>query len=441
MRCGRRRWGRKTALSDQIFNLPNTPVGPSTRCRPAPQPGHFPRPTPYRSVLRPRPSGQGPTNCRHAKAGRQKCWRCPTPTWSSLRRGRRESGARHAKCHQRQACQRSQEAVRAALGQDAPKPECRAVRACHDASSRRHASPAAGPIRSRTSVVRVTISCISGGPSIQPPFHPLTARHAQAMVQFNLLYSRRITADPRRGSPFHSLFRMTHHSQFAVALDMDGVIFQTTRAKHDAMLSLFPAEASAVASRTIWSLAGVPRSEKLATVHKACHGSMPTDAELHRYLSNYRGLLENALASPALIPGVASLVALGRHRAFVCSSAPEEEVKHALEAAGLDTYFEAVYGAKTSKLAALQEIAHKIDNLPLVFFGDAVANLTAATCASVGFVALTAEADQFGGLAVPKLKDFCDYQLVLEAVGLALSTTRTEPASRVLGDTLTQPDT
>ena len=221
--------------------------------------------------------------------------------------------------------------------------------------------------------------------------------------------------------------QITHSHAFAIALDMDGVIFRTVKLKHDALLSLFPAHLSAVASRMIWSLAGVPRRHKLALVHEACHGTQATTANVEVYLSQYAALLEAALAAPPLTPGVASFVALGQHRAFVCSSAPIEEVRRLLKAADLSDALEAVYGAPTSKPDALREIIDRVAGMPLVFFGDAVADREAATQNAVAFVGMTGEHDAFDLTPVPKLVDFSDVQTVLDAVAKAMLVLETRP--------------
>lgn len=205
----------------------------------------------------------------------------------------------------------------------------------------------------------------------------------------------------------------------AIVFDMDGVIFQTTRPKHDAMLCLFPDEQKGVASQTIMRMGGVPRKDKLAQVHKACFGRLPSNIELRTYLARYEFALHAVLAKPVATPGIESFLELISCPCFVNSSAPISEVNSQLRQAGLDQYFSRIYGAPALKTQVLQNIKRQVKGLD-AFFGDASADRDAASAAGVAFVAVVGETDQFPNNDVPKIKDFVDAGAVVELVNCAL---------------------
>jgi hypothetical protein len=68
--------------------------------------------------------------------------------------------------------------------------------------------------------------------------------------------------------------------RYAIAFDMDGVVFRTTMPKHHAMLGLFPETMKEVASDAIMGMSGVARKQKLASVYETCFGRAPSSAEL-----------------------------------------------------------------------------------------------------------------------------------------------------------------
>ena len=213
---------------------------------------------------------------------------------------------------------------------------------------------------------------------------------------------------------------MNQPLRYAIAFDMDGVIFRTTRPKHDAMLSLFPEPMKAVASDAIMGLSGVPRRYKLERVYETCFGRAPSSAETQMYLDNYELKLHAVLTNPAVTPGIRSFIEHLSSPLYVCSSAPHEEVNNQLRTAGLNQHFESTYGVPTSKTEALLDIVRRVTPMEVVFFGDAMADLDAATLAGCGFVAVVGETDQFAATTSPKIIDFVNEEAVFEAIKRAL---------------------
>ncbi|HNV58306.1 MAG TPA: HAD hydrolase-like protein [Rhodoferax sp.] len=213
---------------------------------------------------------------------------------------------------------------------------------------------------------------------------------------------------------------MMQPPSYAIAFDMDGVIFRTTRPKHDAMLSLFPGATKEVASDEIMSMSGVPRGQKLTRVYERCFGRTPSGAELQALLQKYEVALRVVLADPVVTPGIKSFLERSSSQCFVCSSAPLEEVERQLQIAGLEKRFERAYGAPTSKTQALQDVSRRVGHMDVVFFGDATADLKAAKDAGCAFVAVVGETDQFPESPTPRVADFVNDVVVLDAINCAL---------------------
>ena len=218
--------------------------------------------------------------------------------------------------------------------------------------------------------------------------------------------------------------------RYAIAFDMDGVVFRTTKPKHDAMLGLFPERMKEVASDAIMGMSGVARKQKLASVYETCFGRAPSSAELQGYLQKYEVALRGVLANPVVTPGIKSFLERSPSRNFVCSSAPLDEVNRQLRMTGLEQHFEGTYGAPTSKTHALQDVARRVGRMDVVFFGDAKVDRDAAASAGCAFVAVVGETDQFPGTTAPKIADFVNDEVVIEAINSALAANATSPLAQ-----------
>ncbi len=203
-------------------------------------------------------------------------------------------------------------------------------------------------------------------------------------------------------------------------MDMDGVIFRTVMAKHDAMLGLFPTERREVVSQAILSLSGIPRREKLHAVHRECFAKEATESQVEAYLEAYALALTASLQSPALAPGIKSFIEQLSVPVYVCSSAPTREVTQMLEAAGIVEHFKGIYGSPLSKASALRQVAQTAKGSVLVYFGDAPADQAAAEEVGACFVAVAGELDQFPHSQVAKVQDFTNLCAVQSAIERAI---------------------
>lgn len=204
----------------------------------------------------------------------------------------------------------------------------------------------------------------------------------------------------------------------AAVFDLDGVIVKTNFVKHAAMLSLFseyPEQEGAI-SQFILSNGGVPRKEKLAHVLRYHLRTEPTEALLREYLRRYAVQLEDRLAVAPMVEGVGEFIASLPAARYVCSSAPESEVREQIARRLLGGHLAGVFGGTTPKSAALRAIAAGHAGKAVVFFGDSVGDHQAACRAGVAFVGVVCERDNFQGMPVVKLRDFSDRATVEQAM-------------------------
>ena len=209
----------------------------------------------------------------------------------------------------------------------------------------------------------------------------------------------------------------------AVVFDLDGVIVKTNFVKYAAMLSLFadrPEQQGAI-SEFILSNGGVPRRTKLAHLLQNNLRTEPTDALLSEYLRRYAIQLEHQLAVAPMVEGVQEFIACYPAARYVCSSAPEAEVREQVSRRSLGRHLTAVYGGMTPKSDALRAIAASHSSQPVVFFGDSVGDYEASCQAGVAFVGVVCERDNFQGMPVVKLRDFAHRATVEQAMGKAVA--------------------
>ena len=209
----------------------------------------------------------------------------------------------------------------------------------------------------------------------------------------------------------------------AVVFDLDGVIVKTNFVKHAAMLSLFAdhPDLQPTISEFISSNGGVPRRAKLAHLLQNYLRAEPTDALLSEYLRRYAIQLEHQLAVAPMVEGVGEFIACYPAARYVCSSAPEAEVREQVSRRSLSHHLAGVFGGMTPKSDALRAIAASHSNQRVVFFGDSVGDYEAACQAGVAFVAVVCERDNFQGMRVVKLQDYAHRATVEQAMENAVA--------------------
>lgn len=212
--------------------------------------------------------------------------------------------------------------------------------------------------------------------------------------------------------------------------DMDGVLLQSNRLKHDAMLDLFEmdAEQRLQVGRYNLGAGGVPRRQKFAHIWANILGRVYDPVVEEALSDTYSRALDHRLLSVPLVEGVQSFIESCGRPCYVCTAAPESETHHLLTQRGLADLFAGIYGGSSSKQSALGAIAriakHQEDRL--LFFGDSHADLLAARAAGCRFVGVVREKNDFEGEELPTIRDFQDLKRLQDA----LSATRVGGAGR-----------
>jgi phosphoglycolate phosphatase-like HAD superfamily hydrolase len=173
---------------------------------------------------------------------------------------------------------------------------------------------------------------------------------------------------------------------YGVALDMDGVIFDTVEVKAAALLSVFkdrsPSKQAEIDAYNRANL-GVPRTEKMCHIALKILGA--GEADVQGWLGVYADALTLSNGRPSLIAGVVELFNDVEIDVFVCSSAPPAEILSNLAANALIGRAKGVFGDPVSKAEALKGLK-ELYGSRLCFVGDAVADRRAAHDADVRFI-------------------------------------------------------
>ncbi|MFZ2990283.1 HAD family hydrolase [Ideonella sp.] len=208
-----------------------------------------------------------------------------------------------------------------------------------------------------------------------------------------------------------------------LVFDMDGVLLQSNRLKHDAMLALFEMDAAQRLAVERYNLGagGVPRQQKFAHIWVAILGRA-YGAEVEAALASaYALAIARRLLDVPLVEGVQDFVESCGMPCYVCTAAPDAEAHELLTRRGLAGLFAGIHGSSTSKHMALEAIARqaKLPTDRLLFFGDSHADWQAARAAGCRFVGVTREKNDFVGEAVPTIRDFDDKERLQDALKAA----------------------
>ena len=183
---------------------------------------------------------------------------------------------------------------------------------------------------------------------------------------------------------------------YVLAFDMDGVLFDTESVKLAAFLDAFVpfcgGDDAVVEKIQAYNAAhrGIPRAEKIRFVltdllGRPMHGD---GGDADNVAARYAAFLAQRLPHCAPMDGLMEFLAEVDAIRYVVSSAPPPEIRASLERHGLDAAFHGVAGYPQAKTDALREIAERHHPVPVLYFGDAPADLAAARAAGTRFAAV-----------------------------------------------------
>lgn len=171
----------------------------------------------------------------------------------------------------------------------------------------------------------------------------------------------------------------------ALVFDCDGVILDSVPVKTRAFARLaepFGEEARDrfVMYHTVHG--GVSRYRKFEWFFREVLGREISPEESKEWGERFAAYALDEVRRCALIPGIAEVLERWRERLplYVCSGAPQEEVRLVLEERGLSGNFRGVFGSPPAKAALLADIVReaKLDPTEVLMVGDAVTDRNAA---------------------------------------------------------------
>ncbi|WP_407540045.1 HAD hydrolase-like protein [Deinococcus radiomollis] len=203
------------------------------------------------------------------------------------------------------------------------------------------------------------------------------------------------------------------------AFDMDGVLFDSEEVKIWCFRAAFeplglPSEHLAAIDAANRSQRGIPREQKIRLLLGEFAAHLPPHAAYTEVTERYRHLLEQELPRCPPLPGLRGFLTSVPASRHVCSSAPAEEIRSNLRRHTLTAFFDSVNGYPDSKATTLDRLRRLG---PVIFFGDAPADLEAARQTGTTFVAVNPSVHLKS--QVPEwLEDFTDVPKVRRLAGL-----------------------
>jgi len=183
-----------------------------------------------------------------------------------------------------------------------------------------------------------------------------------------------------------------------IIFDCDGVILESVSVKTRAFARLAePFGAEAVDRLVMYHTAhgGVSRYKKFEWLYREVLGREITQEELADLGRRFAEIAFEEVCRCDLVPGIEEVLRSrhGRTPMYVCSGAPQEELRTVLQRRGLDRYFAGIYGSPPAKTELLREIIRLagVDPASAVMVGDSVTDLDAAEAVGTRFYGRGAE--------------------------------------------------
>jgi phosphoglycolate phosphatase-like HAD superfamily hydrolase len=177
-----------------------------------------------------------------------------------------------------------------------------------------------------------------------------------------------------------------------IALDCDGVVVESVEAKGKAFRKLFsayPTDIQDAAEQSFHERPGCTRYENIAHCYRALLGQAISAPSLRVEAERFGRYAEELIGTAALVPGAGEFLERWARRCslFVVSGVPGDELRRLLAERRLAGCFKAIYGAERPKSEWLDLIrsAEAVAPARMLFVGDTIADLAAATAAGVRF--------------------------------------------------------
>lgn len=177
-----------------------------------------------------------------------------------------------------------------------------------------------------------------------------------------------------------------------LVLDCDGVILDSVGVKVQAFAAVgaqFSAEVSAWLVQAHRDAPGFSRHLLFDRLYRTWYGRDILESERKKLNEIFRRASRDRLLQVPAIPGALETVRhwKGRIPIYVCSGAPQEDLRELFDARGLTDLFTAVYGSPPVKTELLADIVREAGVLPAeaLMVGDSSTDLEAARAVGTQF--------------------------------------------------------
>lgn len=185
----------------------------------------------------------------------------------------------------------------------------------------------------------------------------------------------------------------------AVIFDWDGVITDSNAVKTEAFIELFSFAGTEVQNkiRNHQKISGgISRFKKYQFYMKEYLNHDVSEEELKNFGEKYSQMIHQKLLQTKFIDGVQETLQNLKNNsipAFVVTGSPAQEIKDLAEKRNILHYFKEIYGSPLTKTELISHILQKYSLHPqnTLFFGDALADYTAAKNNKIQFIGIVPE--------------------------------------------------
>ena len=170
-----------------------------------------------------------------------------------------------------------------------------------------------------------------------------------------------------------------------LVLDCDGVILESMDIKTEAMRRVGQNFGQELCDRLVLFQrleGGISRYEKFNWLWQEAYGRDISPEESHALEADFLGHMGDALTNCALVPGTLEVLDAWHTKLpiYVCSGAPDAELKHLLTQRGQGKYFTKICGYPPAKTALLQNILREsaVNPQSALMVGDTITDSRAA---------------------------------------------------------------
>lgn len=210
----------------------------------------------------------------------------------------------------------------------------------------------------------------------------------------------------------------------AIIFDFDGVLVESVDVKTQAFARIFEPEGGEVVKQIVaYHLmnGGLSRMDKLHYCYSQILRRPLSDAQLNYLCDRFQELVLDGVINAPWVPGAPEILAKCREAGcllYIVSGTPEEELRTIVEARGIISHFEGIYGSPRNKPEIIRSIllAYQLEPSAVLFIGDSISDYEAARVAGVRFVARAdlKKEDGWMGIDVPVIPDLSGLYELLE---------------------------